>query len=177
MAHPLNNQMKTQKQTEKEIRLLISFFIVALVLSGITAFALETELAWLTPLIPGQVPELNIWITKVYQALKEMNNRFPFLAYGYDWLAFAHLVIALFFIGPWKDPLKNIWIIEAGIIACVMVFPLAFLAGRIRGIPIYWQFIDCSFGLVGLIPLLLCYRKIKSLENLKKNEITNSASV
>jgi hypothetical protein len=167
--------MKTHKQTEKEIRRLISFFIVALVLSGITAFALETELAWLTPLIPDQVPELNNWITKVHQALKEMNSRFPFLAYGYDWLAFAHLVIAVFFIGPWKDPVRNIWVIQSGIIACVMIFPLAFIAGAVRKIPFYWQLIDCSFGVVGLIPLILCYRKIKSLNNQLKNEITNNA--
>ena len=31
----------------KKIRLLILFFIVALILSGVTAFPVETELRWL----------------------------------------------------------------------------------------------------------------------------------
>jgi hypothetical protein len=32
----------------------------------------------------------------------------PWLAYGTDWLAFAHIVIAVFFIGPFVDPVQNI---------------------------------------------------------------------
>jgi hypothetical protein len=32
--------------------------------------------------------------------------------------------------------------------------------------PIYWRLIDCSFGLVGLIPLAIVYRKIGRLEKM-----------
>jgi len=85
------------------------------------------------------------------------------LAYGYDWLAFAHIVIALFFIGPLKDPVKNIWVIEWGMLACVAVLPLAFIAGGVRGIPFYWKCIDCSFGIFGIIPLYLLRKWIKKL--------------
>ena len=157
-----------QKQ-EKIIRRWIIFFIVALALSGLTAFALETELNGLLALWPGGKegePEGSLyrWVRKVYEALHETNSRYPFLAYGYDWLAFAHLVIAVAFIGPLRDPVRNKWIIEFGMIACILVFPLAFIAGTVRGIPLLWRLIDCSFGVIGLIPLAICYRKIRILE-------------
>jgi hypothetical protein len=73
-------------------------------------------------------------------------------------------VIAVAFIGVLRNPVRNKWIIEFGIVACVMVFPLALVAGVVRGIPIWWRLIDCSFGVVGLVPLRICYKKIKFLE-------------
>jgi hypothetical protein len=36
--------------------------------------------------------------------------------------------------------------------------------GPIRGIPFYWQIIDCSFGVVGIVPLWLVRRDIWRLE-------------
>jgi hypothetical protein len=98
--------------------------------------------------------------------VKDTNTKYPFLSYGTDWLAFAHLVIAVAFLGPLKNPVKNIWVIEFGIIACLMVFPLAFIAGAVRGIPFYWRLIDCSFGVLGLIPLVWCYKLIRKLEQI-----------
>lgn len=156
--------MATYQQEIKSIRKWIIFFIVALIISGITAFALESELHWLLNILPKDSIGLYHWINKVYEALKDINVRYPFLAYGYDWLAFAHLVIAIAFIGPYVDPVRNIWIIQFGRIACIMIFPLAFIAGSVRQIPFYWQLIDCSFGIIGLFPLTICYLKIKKLE-------------
>jgi hypothetical protein len=158
----------SQLQLEKQIKILIVFFMVALAISGITAFALETELSWLIKQLPPET-DLFFWINKVYLALQDMNQRYPFLAYGYDWLAFAHLVIAVAFVGPLKDPVRNIWIIEFGMIACLMIFPLALIAGWVRQIPFYWQLIDCSFGVIGLLPLKICYNKIKQLEKIQQH--------
>ena len=158
-----------ETRQKKIIRRWVIFFIVALVLSGLTAFALETELNGLLAYWPGRhegEPEGSLyrWVRKVYEALRETNSHYPFLAYGYDWLAFAHLVIAIAFIGPLRDPVRNKWVIEFGMIACTLVFPLAFIAGTVRGIPIPWRLIDCSFGAIGLIPLVICYRKICTLQ-------------
>jgi hypothetical protein len=159
--------MKDLKKQEKVIRRWILFFIIALVFSGATAFGLETELHWLLgSWPPGDKGHLYGWVERVYAALHDMNSRYPFLAYGYDWLAFAHLVIAVAFIGPLRDPVRNKWIISFGMIACILVFPLAFIAGAVRGIPVYWRLIDCSFGIIGLIPLTICYNKIRLLEKL-----------
>jgi hypothetical protein len=165
--------MNTERNLEQGIRRWIMFFIVALVISGLTAFALETELAWLNRLLENHPSALYFWIHQVYVALRETNQRYPFLAYGYDWLAFAHLVIAVAFVGVRRDPVRNQWIIQFGRIACCMIFPLAFIAGSIRGIPFAWQLIDCSFGIIGLVPLTICYRKIKQLEEFQNHHGIN----
>jgi hypothetical protein len=162
-------KMKSEIRERNQIRNWIIFFIFALLLSGITAFALETELAWLNHFFTGRTTGLSFWIFKVYSALLDTNRKYPFLAYGYDWLAFAHIVIAVAFTGVLRDPVRNKWIIHFGRIACFMIFPLALIAGPIRGIPFYWQLIDCSFGIVGLIPLTICNRKINKLESLIGN--------
>ncbi len=148
----------------KKIRRMLLFFIVALALSGITAFPVETELKWLlqhTDLMPKSLAN---FLHTIYNAISQTNQQYPYIAYGFDWLAFAHLVIATAFIGPLKDPVKNIWIIEWAMIACVAIIPLAFICGPIRQIPFYWRLIDCSFGVFGIIPLFVCRKWIKSLE-------------
>ena len=147
-----------------KIRLLILFFMVALVLSGVTAFPVETELKWLLS-HPSLVPSFaENWLQDVYAALQETNAKYSMLAYGYDWLAFAHIVIAMMFIGPLRDPIKNIWVIEWGMLSCIAVIPLAFIAGPIRQIPMFHILIDCSFGIIGIFPLWICRKWIKQLE-------------
>ena len=103
-------------------------------------------------------------IEKVYMGVYDTNKNYPFIAYGYDWLAFAHFVLAILFIGPLRDPVRNKWIIEFGIIACILIIPFAFIAGHFRGIPFWWRLIDCSFGIIGIIPLSICLKKITQLE-------------
>ena len=137
--------MQSAGLIKQQIQAWLMFFISALIVSGITAFALETELSWLRNTINNQNSALYVWINKVYWALHETYSKYPYLAYGYDWLAFAHLVIAVAFIGPLREPVLNKWIIQFGLIACCAIFPLAFIAGRVRGIPFYLQLIDCSF--------------------------------
>jgi hypothetical protein len=57
------------------------------------------------------------WVTRVDEALRATNANYPFLAYGTDWLAFAPLVIAIVFIGPFFDPVRNKWVVTFGLIA------------------------------------------------------------
>ncbi|MBB5064526.1 hypothetical protein [Granulicella mallensis] len=147
----------------REIRFWLGLFIAGLVLSGVTAFPLQTELTWAVSLLEtspvrpiAEATSLLLWIAHVQAALSDTNAHYPFLAYGTDWLAFAHLVLAVLFFGPYRDPLRNRWVITFGLIACGGVIPLALIAGHIRGIPIPWQLIDCSFGIFGAIPLLRC---------------------
>lgn len=159
---------------ERAIRRWLLFFIISLIISGLTAFALETELNWLLRIWPGWISgDLYNWVRNVDLAIRVTNQQYPFMAYGYDWLAFAHLVIAVAFIGPLRDPVRNSWLIEFGIIACIGVFPLAFIAGAVRGIPLYWRLIDCSFGVIGLVPLVIVYKKIRLLA-LQKNQLAHA---
>jgi len=145
----------------RELRFWLGVFIVGLLLSGVTAFPLETELGWFVGVLQApalrpvaEATHLLSWVEQVYAALSATNARYPFLAYGTDWLAFAHLVIAVAFIGPYRDPVRNKWLITFGMIACAGVIPLALIAGAVRGIPWGWRMIDCSFGVFGVLPLL-----------------------
>ena len=74
------------------------------------------------------------WIDEVHSALHETGLHYPFLAYGTDWLAFAHLVLAIVFLGPLRDPIRNKWVLQFGVIACIAVVPLALIAGPLRDI-------------------------------------------
>jgi hypothetical protein len=161
----------TESDHLRRIRFWLAVFIVGLVLSGITAFPLEAELGWLVSILHAgwlrpiaEFTGLLPWIERVYDALRTTNTLYPFLAYGTDWLAFAHLVIAIAFIGPYIDPVRNKWVITFGLIACAGVIPLALIAGAIRGIPLPWRFVDCSFGIFGSVPLFLCMQSIRALE-------------
>jgi len=151
----------------KRIRFMLVIFIVGLVLSGATAIPLETEISSLSKNLSqfgiAEQSGIYVWFIKIRDALLETNTKYPFMAYGTDWLAFAHFVIAVAFIGPLRDPVKNVWVVEFGMIACVMLIPFALSMGAVRGIPIGWRLIDCSFGIVGIIPLWLCHREIGKL--------------
>lgn len=160
MLHQQKNKLR------RRIKFCVLIVVTGLFISGVTAFPLERELAWLVNQTGNRTSAMNIWLSKVYLGIKTINQQFPFISYGTDWLAFAHVMLAILFIGPLVDPVKNIWIIQFGIIAAVLIFPLAFIAGGIRGIPFFWQCIDCSFGVITLIVLLPCLFWIKKLEKL-----------
>jgi hypothetical protein len=151
-----------ENKTIRFIRRLLLLFMIVLFLSGLTAVPVEEELSFLLKIFYSPT-QLHNWLEKILSAYKNVNNDTPFLLYGYDWLAFAHFILAILFIGPYRDPVKNIWVIEFGLIACVLILPLAFIAGFFRDIPIGWRLIDCSFGVFGFIPLWICYKKIKQL--------------
>lgn len=158
-----------QQQLLKKIRILVVFFIIALALSGITAFPVYTELSFLQQ--HGWMNSdqfFGPWLNKVYDGVKNTYEEYPFLFYGYDWLAFAHIVIAALFYGVYKDPVRNKFILSWGMFCCIGIIPLAFICGSIRGIPIYHILIDCSFGLLGIIPLYVCRKFVLRLEALQK---------
>ena len=152
----------------RKIRLLLLLPIAALVFSGATALPLETELKIVGEIVGADNADRSgfaTWIGRVRDALIDTNSKYPFLAYGTDWLAFGHFVIAIAFIGPLRDPVKNKWVVQFGMIACVLVVPFALTAGAVRGIPLGWRFIDCGFGICGFIPLWICWKNIQKLEN------------
>jgi hypothetical protein len=158
---------------KKRVRYLLLFFVAAVLVSGVTAFPLEWELSVLSrvvsnPPLPGLWPDLAIWINRVYTGLHDTYRQYPFIAYGTDWLAFAHIVIAIVFWGPLRDPVKNIWVVEFGMIACGLVVRLALICGPLRGIPFFWRLIDCSFGILGFIPLWMARKDIQRIVALEK---------
>ncbi|MFI5978483.1 hypothetical protein [Streptomyces sp. NPDC051452] len=164
------------------IRVWLVIFVVCLVLSGATAFPLVHELRWtegaLRALsVPEHLPALVEWIARVRRGLDTVDAEYPFVLYGTDWLAYAHLVIAVAFYGPYRDPVRNIWVIEFGMIACAGIVPLALVCGPVRGIPFWWTLIDMSFGIFGVVPLYVVRRKIKRLEALGGPPVPTAVAV
>jgi hypothetical protein len=148
----------------RSIRIWLAIVILGLFLSGVTAFPLQHELDLVVRIsahfhLAGHAPALNAWLLRVDHAVADTNARYPFLAYGTDWL-----VIAILFIGPYLDPVRNKWVITFGLICSIGIFFLALIAGPIRGIPLYWRLIDCSFGLVCGVVLLKVHALTTQLE-------------
>ncbi|NNE93542.1 MAG: hypothetical protein HKN23_17990 [Verrucomicrobiales bacterium] len=154
------------------IRCAVVFIIFGLVVSGATAFPLVWELEGAASIVaadgnldPAAADNgLEHWILKVREGLVETGEKYPFLAYGTDWLAFGHFIIALFFVPVYRDPVRYIGNLWVGLAACVLVIPLALICGPIRGIPVSWQLIDCSFGVVCFFPMWLVIRWTKQIE-------------
>ena len=150
-------------------------FMVGLVASGLTAIPVESEmelLAWgLGPdfraggLVPAGVAD---WLVRIHLGIVETSRRAPFVWYGNDWLAFGHVVVALAFVGALRDPVRNRWLFQFGMAACALVIPWALVFGHFRGIPLWWQAVDCCFGLFGFIPPWLCHRWSGELEALRR---------
>lgn len=143
--------------------------MLGLVVSGLTAFPLQHEMEVLAAARGLQYADaarlqgVDRWLVTVRDGLRETYARYPWIGYGTDWLAFAHLVLAIFFIGPYRDPVRNIWVLHAGLIACALVIPLALICGEVRGIPWGWRLLDCSFGFFGALPLWYALKLTRSL--------------
>jgi hypothetical protein len=164
--------MNHEQLLRRRIKLLTWLFIVGLLLSGVTAIPLQGELNLLVNLFGPNVgsSEMARWLLRVRDALAQTQAQHPFLFYGTDWLAFGHFVIALVFFGALHDPVRNRWLFDFGLIACVLVIPYALVFGGLRGIPIWWRLIDCSFGVFGFIPLWFCRRWASELERLVRDK-------
>jgi hypothetical protein len=172
--------MDREKLLRWRIKVLTWVFIVGLFLSGATALPLLGEVDYLVRFTgagsllqtagSSTVPEWARWIVKVQNALQRTQADFPFLFYGTDWLAFGHFMIAIAFVGALVDPLRNRWLFTFGMIACILVIPYAMICGAARGIPLWWRLIDCSFGVVGIIPIWLCRNWAEELEGLQNRQ-------
>ena len=156
------------KKLLREIRLLTIFFIIVLILSGITAFPIYSELQWIinSKIFPDN-STVEQWLKHVWAGVKNVHEQYPFIFYGFDWLGFAHLIIAILFLGVYKHPVRNRWVIQWGMISCAAVLPLAFIAGSARGIAFFHILIDCSFGVFGFITLLIMQTRVDKLKKYK----------
>lgn len=153
----------------QSIRNWLKVFITSLFISGLTAIPVEQELTYVINHFPFE-GSIKGWLEEVLIGIQHTSKDYPFLFYGYDWLAFAHFVLAILFIGPFRNPVRNKWVIEFGIIACILIIPFALIAGHFRGMPFWWRIIDCSFGIIGLVPLISCLKNIKKLEEEEKEK-------
>ena len=167
--------MNRERILLRRVRWVTGFFIAGLVLSGVTAIPLS-ELNLLTNFVDGHSSAVAHWLIRVREALTQTQAQYPFLFYGTGWLAFGHFVIAIAFIGAWRDPVRNRWLFDFGLIACALVIPYALIFGSIRHIPFWWRLMDCSFGVFGAVPLWFCRKWTAELEQCVKSQANRLSS-
>ncbi|MFT4522479.1 MAG: hypothetical protein ACI8ZN_001429 [Bacteroidia bacterium] len=119
----------------KTIRFLTMLFQLGLIIAGTTAFFIPQGVALIAKVAPSLHPSLSGWLLEVNVSVIKIDEDHNFIWYGTDWMAFAHLLFALLFYGVWKNPVRNKWLVHFGIMACLLIFPTAFIAGHLRGIP------------------------------------------
>lgn len=154
--HTINQNLLLQ-----HIRLATAVFMFLLILSGITAFPLRQEMQWLSSHLYYFPLLLQTWILAIEQAVEQTPD---VMLYGTDWLAFAHIIIALFSIPFYLQPKAYRLNLVVGLLACLLVFPLAFICGPVRGIPFFHQLIDCCFGIGGAALLYYIFSLTKKLK-------------
>jgi hypothetical protein len=104
----------SERQRLSRIRAWLWLFVAGLLLAGVTAFPLEWESRVLSQWLHGSgswagdaFPAMRGWIDQVRYGLAVSYDRYPWLAYGTDWLAFGHITIAMAFAGPIRDPVRH----------------------------------------------------------------------
>ncbi len=150
----------------RKIKIYTLFLQFGLLISGITAFFIPEGVAFLilhTPLI--DFINLNDWLAYVLDGVLNIDRAYPFIWYGTDWMVFAHILFAILFCGLYTDPIRNIWLIRFGYIACILIFPLALIMGEIREIPMVWRLLDCGFGVLAGLVLFRIHTLTKRLPN------------
>lgn len=168
-----NNQIAVRI---RRIRWMLSLVVLGLILSGLTTFPLIWEVNLLnTWLGSGSglsgLPEVSGFISHIHEGVTLIDRQYPFLRYGLDWLGFAHIAIALAFLGPIQKPLEHYWIVSWAILVCILCVPAILIFGYAREMPMFWSFIDSGFPLLALIPLCIAFKNIQLL----KNEVSHIA--
>jgi hypothetical protein len=160
----MTDNITKEKQLRGRIKAAIIITMIGLLFNGMSSVPLRSELDILLS-HPNRLPQFLLdWWTYVRQGVYETSEKYEFMRYGFDWLAFAHLMIAIAFIGPLRDPVKNQWVVKWGMIVAACGIVMAFGWERMRGIPVWWSFIDAGISYAAFVVLWLCNRWIGRLK-------------
>jgi len=157
------NPRETQLRRKISTALIIT--IIGLLLNGVTAVPLRTELSILLAKHEVLPKFLQDWWNYVNQGVNDTSNQYNFMRYGFDWLGFTHLLIAVLFFGALKDPLKNEWVVKWGMIASLLSIVMALGWEQLRSIPFWWSGIDALIALGAFVILWLCNKWIQELKS------------
>lgn len=154
----------------RRVRILLVLYAFALLASGLTVFWLPWETRTAVSVLwgnsspdAGPLPRMHAWLVICRDAIADVDARHPFMFYGTDWLGFAHIILAILFAGAARDPVRNVWVVQCGLIACAGVVLQVFFFVPLRGLPWEWMLVDAAFGVLGAIPLLVILRDLKRI--------------
>ena len=146
---------------------MLGIIVFGLFMSGITIWPAVPELKIAVRIVWGEGEStgvLHSFILQAIEGLESVEANYPFMLYAHDWLAFAHIVLAILFAGAIRDPVRNVWIVQCGLIMCVLVPVLAGICIPIRGLPLVWFWIDFAFAPAAALPLWIALRDIRRAE-------------
>lgn len=153
----------------KRAQYMLGIVAFGLFVSGVTVWPAVPELKFAVQLAWGNSPPeagstLHSFVLQAIEGLERTEATYPFLLYAHDWLAFAHIMLAILFAGAIKDPVRNKWIVQCGLIMCALVPLLAGICIPLRGIPCCWFWIDAAFAPAAALPLIVALRDIRHAE-------------
>ena len=152
----------------KRAKIMLGVVAFGLFVSGVTVWPaipeLKIGLEILSRLGFGDT-EMHGFCSRILHSLQLIDRDHPQIMYGYDWLAFAHIMLAVLFAGAIRDPIRNIWIVQCGLIMCASVPVLAAVCIPIREIPWFWFLIDFSFAPAASIPLIIVLLDIRRVQS------------
>jgi hypothetical protein len=146
---------------------MLGIIAFGLLVSGITVWPALLELKMAVRIVWGEgepADVLHRFVLQAIEGLESVEASYPFMLYAHDWLAFAHIVLAILFAGAIRDPVRNVWIVQCGLIACVLVPVLAGICIPLRGLPFGWFWIDFAFAPAAGLPLWIALRDIRRAE-------------
>ncbi|MHC4060125.1 MAG: hypothetical protein ACYSUC_00835 [Planctomycetota bacterium] len=133
--------------------------------------------AQISTFVGSLFPSVTYWVTLIQEASIETKEKYPFMLYGTGWVGFAHLVMVIACLGPLRDPVKNIWVLQFGLIGCILMIPMTLITGVVRSLPWFWQLFDCAIGLTGAIVFLICYRCARQMQTLSARRPLTSGNL
>ncbi|KKL78938.1 hypothetical protein LCGC14_2019870 [marine sediment metagenome] len=146
---------------------MLGIVVFGLLLAGITVWPAVGELKLAVRIVWGDgapTGALHSFVLRAIEGLESVEASYTFLLYAHDWLAFAHIVLAILFAGAIRDPIRNVWIVQCGLIMCALVPVLAAICIPMRGIPLWWFWIDFAFAPAAALPLWIALRDIRRAE-------------
>ena len=151
----------------KRAKWMLGIIVFGLVVSGITVWPAVPELKMAVRIVWGDGESAGVlhnFVLQAIEGLESVEANYPFMLYAHDWLAFAHIVLAILFAGAIRDPVRNVWIVQCGLIMCVLVPVLAGICIPIRGLPMVWFLVDFAFAPAAALPLWIALRDIRRTE-------------
>lgn len=148
-------------------KIMIGIVAFGLLVSGVTIWPAVPELKTAVHIIWGDgepAGVLHEFILRSIEGIESTTANYPFMLYAHDWLAFAHIVLAILFAGAMRDPVRNIWVVQCGLIMCALVPVLAGICIPIRGLPPRWFWLDFAFAPAAALPLWVALRDIRRAE-------------
>jgi hypothetical protein len=157
----------------KRAKLMLTIVVFGLLVSGVTVWPAVSELKLAVSIVWGDAEPsgvLHRFVLRAIEGLESVEAQYPFMLYAHDWLAFAHIVLAILFAGAIRDPVRNVWVVHCGLIMCALVPVLAGICIPIRGLPLRWFWIDFAFAPAAGVPLWIALRDIRRAEAALKPE-------